>query len=118
MVTIVMKKNLFFLVACGIISLFFISCEKPEVDKCWEVDATSHLLINGEELTSMSSFIYLWCKESEIDAEMEAIRLEQIKASEEASGMSFEENGFSIVFDYTYKESMETTEESCEELNG
>ena len=112
-----MKKSVLFLVVCGIISLFFISCEKVEVDKCWEVDATSHLLINGEELTSMSEFVYLWCKESEIDAEMEAMRLEQIRASEEASGMSFEANGFSIVFEYTYKESMEETEESCEELN-
>lgn len=112
-----MKKSVLFLVVSGIISLFFISCEKVEVDKCWEVDATSHLLINGEELTSMSEFVYLWCKESEIDAEMEAMRLEQIRASEEASGMSFEANGFSIVFEYTYKESMEETEESCEELN-
>ncbi len=113
-----MKKNLFYLIAGCIISLFCISCEKAEVDKCWEVDATSHLLIHGEELTSMSSFIYLWCKESEIDAEMEAIRLEQLEESEKASGMSFEENGFRIVFDYTYKESIETTEESCVELNG
>ena len=112
-----MKKGLFYLIACCIVSLFIFSCEKVEVEKCWEVDATSHLLINGEELTSMGEFIYLWCKESEIDAEMEAMRLEQIRASEEASGMSFEANGFSIVFEYTYKESMEETEESCEELN-
>lgn len=112
-----MKKGLFYLIACCIISLFIFSCEKAEVEKCWEVDATSHLLINGEELTSMSEFVYLWCKESEIEAEMEAIRLEQVRESEKASGMSFEQNGITIVFDYTYKESMETTEESCEEFN-
>ena len=109
-------KKVFFIWSV-IASLFLFSCEGLEKEKCWEVDATSKLFIQGEEITSMSEFIYLWCKKSEIDAKMEELRLEQIEASEEASGMSFEANGIEIKFEYTYVESRETTRESCEELN-
>ena len=112
-----MKKILLFFARCVVTSLSFTSCEKPDVEKCWEVDATSILIIQGERLTSQSAFIYLWCTESEIDAKMEEIRLEQLRASEEESGMSFEANGIKIVFEYTYKEALEKTPESCDELN-
>lgn len=99
------------------IGMSFASCEKLDAEKCWEVDAISKLIIQGELLTSQGAFIYLWCKESEIDAKMEEIRLEQLRASEKESGMSFEANGIKIVFEYTYKEALETTPEACEELN-
>ncbi|MBR5238907.1 MAG: hypothetical protein IKV26_09475 [Paludibacteraceae bacterium] len=112
-----MKKVLFFFVVCVMIGMSFASCEKLDAEKCWEVDAISKLIIQGELLTSQGAFIYLWCKESEIDAKMEEIRLEQLRASEKESGMSFEANGIKIVFEYTYKEALETTPEACEELN-
>ena len=112
-----MKKVLFFFVVCVMIGMSFASCEKLDAEKCWEVDAISKLIIQGELLTSQGAFIYLWCKESEIDAKMEEIRLEQLRASEKESGMSFEANGIKIVFEYTYKEALETTPEACGELN-